>query len=395
MTPPTDLPAPLSPPSRVLMGPGPADIPAEVLQALALPAIGHLDPSFIRIMDEIQVMLRQVFGTDNEMTLPMSGTGTAGMETLMVNLVEPGDRVLMGVNGVFGGRLAEVAKRCGADVVRVEGPWGRALTPDDFRSKTEGRRFKLVALVHAETSTGVLHDLSGFRALADDVGALLVADCVTSLGGCPVDLDANGIDAAYSGSQKCLGAPPGLAPVSLNERAMAALTVREHPVQSFYLDLGLLASYWGGGRRVYHHTAPINMNYGLHTALRLVLEEGLDARCARHRLHSSALQAGLLALGLQLPVPMSERLPQLTLVAAPEGIDEARVRRSLLTQHGLEIGAGLGALSGRAWRIGLMGASCTRRNVTLCLGALQQALAEQGWKAPTDAMAAAADVYQG
>jgi len=394
MSDPFVLPAPLSPPSRVLMGPGPSDVPAEVLQALARPCIGHLDPEFIRIMDEVMAMLRQVFGTTNAMTLPMSGTGTAGMEAVLVNLVEPGDPVLVGVNGAFGARLCEVARRCGAEVVRVEGPWGRALSPDDFRAKVQGRRFKLVALVHAETSTGVLHDLSGFRALADEVGALLVADCVTSLGGCPVDLDAYGIDAAYSGSQKCLGAPPGLAPISLNERAMAALSVREHQVQSFYLDLQLLSSYWEGSRRAYHHTAPINMNYALHAGLRMALEEGLPARYARHRLHSAALQAGLLGLGLGLPVPPAERLPQLTLVRVPDGIDEAQVRRALLAAHGLEIGAGLGELAGRAWRIGLMGASCTRRNVTLCLGALHQALAEQGWKAPEDALAAAASVYQ-
>lgn len=389
------LPPPLDPPDRVLMGPGPSDVPAEVLQALGRPCVGHLDPAFIQIMDANKAMLRQVFGTTNAMTLPMSGTGSAGMETLLVNLVEPGDRVLIGVNGVFGGRICEVARRCGAEVVRVEAPWGRALDPAAFLQRADGRRFKLVALVHAETSTGVLQDLSGFRAVADQLGALLVTDCVTSLGGCAVDLDAHGIDAASSGTQKCLSVPPGLAPVSLSDRAMAALAVRESKVQSWYLDLSLLASYWSGQKRAYHHTAPVNMNYALYAGLRIALAEGLDERFARHRRHAAALRAGLIALGLSLPVPAAERLPQLTLVSVPDTVDEAAVRRFLLSELGLEIGGGLGDFAGRAWRIGLMGSSCTRRHVSLCLAGLQQALASQGWKAPGDALGAAADAYAG
>ena len=388
------IPAPLDPPSRVLMGPGPSDVPPEVLQALARPCIGHLDPVFVDIMDQNKGMLRQVFGTDNAMTLPMSGTGSAGMETLLVNLIEPGDRVLIGVNGVFGGRMCEVARRCGAEVVRVEAPWGRALSPDAFRARAEGRRFKLLAVVHAETSTGARTDLDGFREVADDLGALLAVDCVTSLGGIPVELDAHGVDAAYSGTQKCLSVPPGLAPVSLSERAMAAVAARKSSVASWYLDLSLLASYWGGQKRAYHHTAPVNMNYALHSGLRLALEEGLPARYARHQRHAEALRQGLLALGLSLPVPEAERLPQLTLVAAPAGVDEAAVRTFLLQQLGLEIGGGLGDFAGKAWRIGLMGASCSRRHVTLCLSGLQQALGAQGWKAPHDPLAAASAVYE-
>lgn len=389
----SELPPPLDPPTRVLMGPGPSDVHAEVLAAMARPCIGHLDPAFIDIMDTNKSMLRTVFGTKNPMTLPMSGTGSAGMETLLANLVEPGDKVLIGVNGVFGGRMCEVARRQGAEVVRVEAPWGRALDPADFKRKAEGRRFKLVAVVHAETSTGVLQDLSGFRAVADELGALLVTDCVTSLGGCPVELDAHGVDAAYSGTQKCLSVPPGLAPVSLSDRAMAAISVREAPIQSWYLDLTLLSSYWTGSKRAYHHTAPVNMNFALYAGLRRVLAEGLDARYARHRLHGAALRAGLQALGLSLPVPEGERLSQLTLVQVPQGIDEAEVRRQLLGRFGLEIGGGLGDFAGRAWRIGLMGESSSRTHVTLCLGALLQALASQGWRSPEDPLLAAAAVY--
>lgn len=388
-----ELPAALQVPTRVLMGPGPSEVHADVLAALGLPCIGHLDPAFIGIMDANKAMLRAVFGTTNAMTLPMSGTGSAGMETLLANLVEPGDAVLIGVNGVFGGRMCEVARRQGAEVVRVEAPWGRALDPADFRARAAGRRFKLLAVVHAETSTGVLQDLSGFRDVADELGALLVVDCVTSLGGAPVDLDAHGVDAAYSGTQKCLSVPPGLAPVSVSDRAMAAISVREAPIQSWYLDLTLLSSYWTGSQRAYHHTAPVNMNYALHAGLRRVLAEGLEARYARHRLHGAALRAGLEALGLELPVPAGERLPQLTLVRVPDSVDEALVRRRLLAEWGLEIGGGLGAFAGKAWRIGLMGESSSRRHVTLCLGALAQALAGQGWKAPGDPLLAASAVY--
>lgn len=379
-------------PDRILMGPGPSHVPPPILGAMARPTIGHLDPEFLRLMDEIRDMLRVVFGTANTCTLPMSGTGSAGMETCLVNLIEPGARALVGVNGVFGTRMAEVARRAGAEVTPVEAEWGRAIDPGAFERAASGKKFDVLCVVHAETSTGVLQPIEPIKKVAESLGALLLADTVTSLGGVPVDLDARGIDASYSGTQKCLSCPPGLSPVSLSARALERLSKRKRPVQSWYLDLSLITQYWGQ-ERVYHHTAPINALYGLHEALRLVLGEGLPARHARHRRNSAALAAGLTALGLDLPVPESERLPPLTLVSVPQGIDEARVRRFLLDEFSLEIGGGLGKFKGNAWRIGLMGASSTRRNVCICLTALEQALSAQGFRAKGDALAAVAEVY--
>jgi len=375
---------PLNPPRRILMGPGPSDVDPRVLTAMALPTVGHLDPAFISVMEQVRAMLQAVFGTQNKLTIPMSGTGSAGMEAAMVNLVAPGDRVLVGVNGVFGGRLCAVAERAGGEVVRVEAPWGTALDPDAFRAAAKGRGFKVLALVHAETSTGVLQDLSGFRAVADELGALLLIDAVTSLGGVPVDLDAHGVDAAYSGTQKCLSCPPGLAPLSYSARAVEAVKARTTPPVSWYLDLSLIARYWlcteesGGAARAYHHTAPINMVYGLHEALRIALSEGLEARFARHRRIAAAFVAGLEAMELPLPVAPADRLPQLSLVRVPDGVDEKQVRSELLAEHGLEIGGGLGAFAGKAWRIGLMGSACTEENGRLCLSALRAALGRQG-----------------
>jgi len=358
---------------RVLMGPGPSDVPARVLEALSRPTIGHLDPVFLQVLDETQAMLRQVFGTENALTLPMSATGSAGMETCFVNLLEPGDHALICRNGVFGGRMAEVARRCGAEVTLVDAPWGKAIDPEDVANAAKARPFKVLAIVHAETSTGVLQDLTPFRAIADSCGALLLVDAVTSLGGVPVDVDRMGIDAAYSGTQKCLSCPPGLSPVSFSDRARQVLSARKTPVQSWYFDLNLIGQYFGG-ERVYHHTAPVNMIFALHEALRLVLEEGLQARYARHRAQANALRQGLEALGLELPVDESVRLPPLTLVRIPDGVDDRAVRAKLLADHGLEIGGGLGDFKGKAWRIGLMGASATPRHVELCLGALEEAL---------------------
>jgi alanine-glyoxylate transaminase/serine-glyoxylate transaminase/serine-pyruvate transaminase len=374
-------PPPALPPERLLLGPGPSPVDPAVLAALARPTIGHLDPAFVAIMDEVRAMLREVFGTANPLTMPMSGTGSAGMEAALVNLVEPGDRVLVGVNGVFGGRMCEVARRAGAEVIRVEAPWGRALDPADFVAAAAGRSFAAVCVVHAETSTGVLQDLSGFRAVADQLGALLVVDAVTSLGGCPVELDRRGVDMAYSGTQKCLSCPPGLAPLSASDRAVERIRTRSGPPVSWYLDLGLLTSYWLGtasGGRSYHHTAPINMIYGLHEALRIALGEGLEARFARHRRVSAGLRAGLVALGLGLPVPQDEALPQLTLVTVPDGVDEAAVRAWMLHERGIEIGGGLGAFAGRAWRIGMMGSGCTETSAVRCIEALGAGLARQG-----------------
>lgn len=377
---------------RVLMGPGPSDVPARVLAAMGRPTVGHLDPVFLDLLDQTRARLREVIGTENELTLPVSGTGSAGMETCVANAVEPGDRVLVGINGVFGQRLAEVARRAGAEVIEVQLPWGRSVDPERMRDAAQGRKFKLLCVVHAETSTGALTPLVPFRELADAIGALLLVDAVTSLAGVPVDMDRMGIDLLYSGTQKCLSCPPGLSPVSLSERARAALSGRKNPVQSWYFDMSLVARYWGG-ERLYHHTAPINMLYALHEALGLALEETLDARYKRHALHGRALTAGLSAMGLELPVPTAERMPQLTLVRIPDGIDDARTRGTLLDRYGLEIGGGLGVFKGQAFRIGLMGATATRRNVMLCLLALHEVLAEQGFRPQADPLAAAAEAY--
>ena len=355
------------------MGPGPSDVPSRVLEALARPTIGHLDPVFLQALDETQAMLREVFGTENALTLPMSATGSAGMETCFVNLLEPGDHALICRHGVFGGRMAEVARRCGADVTLVDAPWGQAIHPNDVAQAAKSRAFKVLAIVHAETSTGVLQDLSPFRAIADSCGALLLVDTVTSLAGVPIDLDRMGIDAVYSGTQKCLSCPPGLSPVSFSPRAVETLHARTAPVQSWYLDLSLIAKYFGG-ERVYHHTAPVNMITGLHEALRLVLDEGLQARYERHRRQAAALANGLGELGLELIVSPEDRLPPLTLVRIPEGIDDGATRKRLLEEHQLEIGGGLGDFKGKAWRIGLMGASCTEGHVDKCLGALRAVL---------------------
>jgi len=381
-------PAPFRALPRVLMGPGPSDVPPAVLQAQGAPTIGHLDPEFLRCMDEVRAMIRTVFGTANPMTLPISGTGSAGMETLLANLLEPGDAALIATHGVFGGRMAEVARRQGAEVVEVQTEWGQPIDPTAVAAAGAGRPFRVLALVHAETSTGVLQDLAPFRAIADEHGALLVADCVTSFAGVPIELDRHGVDAAYSGTQKCLSCPPGLAPVSLSERAMERVRARERDVRSWYLDLRLLARYWGN-ERAYHHTAPVNAIFGLHEALRLVLEEGLRARFDRHARLSGALRTGLAAMGLELPVPSDARLPPLTLVSIPEGVEDKAVRAKLLERYGLEIGGGLGKFAGKAWRIGLMGASCTERHLALCLTALGEALQEEGFTPRADGLAAA------
>jgi alanine-glyoxylate transaminase/serine-glyoxylate transaminase/serine-pyruvate transaminase len=368
---------PNSPPVRTLLGPGPSECAPEVLAALARPTLGHLDPLFLALMDEVRSALRTAFRTRNELAFPVSGTGTAGMETVLVNLIEPGDPVLVGVAGYFGARLAEIARRVGGRVVEVRGEWERALGPDDYRRAAAGRRFKLLALVHGETSTGVVADLAAMRALADELGALLVADCVTTLGGVPLELDAWGVDAAYSGTQKCLAAPAGLSPVTLSARALECLSARKQPVTSWYFDLGLVKSYWSQDR-AYHHTAPIQNVYALHEALRLLLDEGLEERWKRHARNARALWQGLAAMGLECLVAEKERLIPLTAVRVPSGIDELRARRFLLERYSLEIGGGLGELKGRIWRIGLMGAGSKRANVELVLGALRAALAEQG-----------------
>jgi alanine-glyoxylate transaminase/serine-glyoxylate transaminase/serine-pyruvate transaminase len=349
---------------------------------MSAPLLGHLDPQFLELMEEVKALLRTTFRTENRLTLPLSATGSAGMEAVLVNLLEPGDRAFICVNGVFGGRMAEVARRAGAEVTTTEVPWGEVFDPDRVRVALDAaypdpaKQPRIFAVVHAETSTGARQPLESLSSLAHDRGALFVVDAVTSLAGTRLEVDEWGIDACYSGTQKCLSCPPGLAPVTFSEAALKRVRSRERPVQSWYLDVGLLDQYWGASR-VYHHTAPISMIYALHEALRLVHEEGLEARFARHRRHHLALVAGLEAMGLAMPVAHEHRLPMLNSVAVPDGVDEASVRGALLHRHGIEIGAGLGPLKGKVWRIGLMGESSTPANVLLVLAALGEALANR------------------
>jgi alanine-glyoxylate transaminase / serine-glyoxylate transaminase / serine-pyruvate transaminase len=361
----------LNPPSRLLLGPGPSPVDPRVLGSMSLPVIGHLDPAFLNIMDENMVMLRQVFQTENRLALPMSGTGSAGMETCFVNLVEPGDPVLIGVNGVFGTRMVDVAGRCGAQVETVEAPWGSPLDPDGFRRALAQKRYKLVALVHAETSTGVLQPLEEIARWVREQDSLFLVDTVTSLGGTPVYVDRWGIDVCYSGSQKCLSCPPGLSPVTLNERAVAAVRNRSRKVQSWYLDLSMIEKYWGK-ERVYHHTAPISMNYALHEALRLVLEEGLEASWQRHRQVHEFFVRKIGEIGLQCVVAEPMRAPMINAVGIPAGIDDQRVRQRLYEEFDIEIGAGLGPLKGKIWRVGLMGQGARVENVERLIDALSR-----------------------
>jgi len=357
-----------------LMGPGPSCVHPKVYEALSMPTIGHLDPRFITIMDEIKVMLREVMGTKNEITLPMSGTGSAGMEAAFVNLVEPGDRVLVLVNGGFGKRMAEVARRLGADVEECEFTWGTPVDPDVATKKIREKKWQIVAIVHAETSTGVRNPVEQLGSLVHEIGALYIVDAVTSLGGMPVEVDAIGADLCYSGTQKCLSCPPGLAPLTIGGQAIDKLKNRATKVPNWYLDLSMIIDYWQGAKRAYHHTAPINMLYGLHAALSVLLEEGLQNSYERHRKMHERLVKGLTAIGLELPVAEPYRLPMLNAVTVPEGVDEAAVRKKLLESYDIEIGAGLGPLAGKIWRIGLMGYTARAENVDKVLTALQTIL---------------------
>lgn len=362
-------------PVRKLHGPGPSPVPESILRAMATPCIGHMDPEFMRVMNEVRSMLQQVFRTENEMTLACSGTGSAGAEMLMDNLVEPGDVCLVGVNGVFGGRLAEKARRAGGIVHTMDADWGQVFDQDAIVAKVDELKPKIVMFVHAETSTGALQPFDRLAEAVHRHGGLLLMDCVTSLGGLPVEIDKWQVDAAYSGTQKCLSCPPGLSPVTLNERAMHKVHHRKTPVNSWYLDLTLVGNYWAGNR-AYHHTAPINMNYALHEALRLVLEEGLEARFDRHQRVHEKLKTGLIDQGFSYASDPKNSLPMLNLVSIPDGIgDEAAVRKRLLNEFNLEIGGGLGKLAGKCWRIGLMGHGAHEENVDFILGAFAQTLA--------------------
>lgn len=363
------------PAERILLGPGPSPVPQRVLRALGAPTLGHLDPQYLAIMDDTCEMLRQVFRTKNPLTFPVSGTGMAGMECIAVNLIERGDEVIVCVNGVFGGRMQDVMERCGATVHTVEAPWGEVIPLDQIAAALQQHpKTTLVGIVHAETSTGAHQPLTGLSELVHSRGALLVVDAVTSLGGHDLRVADWGIDAIYSGTQKCLSCPPGLAPVSFGERALARMDARKSKAQSWYLDVSMLRKYYleGDGTRVYHHTAPINMTYALHEALTIVMEEGLENRIARHAQMHQRLRTGLEAMGLKY-IP-KQSLHTLNCVRLPAGADDATVRRRLLNEYGIEIGSGLGPMAGKAWRIGLMGHGATLRNVDLVLTALREIL---------------------
>jgi alanine-glyoxylate transaminase/serine-glyoxylate transaminase/serine-pyruvate transaminase len=360
------------PPIRTLMGPGPSDVHPRILQAMARPTIGHLDPAFIGMMEEIKVLLQYAFQTQNALTLPISAPGSAGMECCFVNLVEPGDKVVVCQNGVFGGRMKENVERCGGIAIMVENEWGTAVDPNQLADTLKAHAdAKIVAFVHAETSTGVQSDAKTLCEIAHRYDCLTIVDTVTSLAGTPVKVDEWQIDAVYSGSQKCLSCTPGLSPVSFSERAVEKIKVRQGKVQSWFLDLNLVLGYWGSSaKRTYHHTAPINALYGLHEALLILKEEGLENAWARHEKNYQALRAGLEKIGFSFYVKSDERLPQLNAITVPEGVDEAGVRKRLLEEYHLEIGAGLGTLAGRIWRIGLMGYASNPKNVGYCLQAL-------------------------
>ncbi len=384
------------PPRRTLMGPGPSDVNPRILEAMSRPTIGHLDPAFIGMMEEIKDLLRYAFQCDYDLAMPVSAPGSAGMETCFVNLVEPGDKVVVCQNGVFGGRMKENVERAGGTPVMVEDPWGQPVDPNKVEDALKANPDAcILAFVHAETSTGAQSDARTLAEIARRHDCLTIVDTVTSLGGSELRVSEWGLDAVYSGSQKCLSCTPGLSPVTFSERALERVRNRSHKVQSWFLDLNLVLGYWGGdGKRAYHHTAPINALYGLHEALVILEEEGIENAWVRHERNHEALRAGFEAMGLSFVVPEGARLPQLNAVSIPDGVDDALVRSRLLEEYNLEIGAGLGALAGKVWRIGLMGHASNRTNVLFCLGALDAVLTDMG--APIEsgvAVAAARDAY--
>ena len=392
------MPVSFNPPVRTLMGPGPSDVHPRILEALSRPTIGHLDPSFVDMMDEVKKLLQYAFQTDNELTIPVSAPGSAGMETCFVNLVEPGDKVIVCQNGVFGGRMKENVERAGGIAVMVMDDWGKAVDLARLEQALETNSdAKLVAFVHAETSTGAQSDAKSIWEIAHKHGCLVIADCVTSLAGTPIKVDEWGLDAVYSGTQKCLSCVPGLSPVTFSEKAIEKIKNRKSKVQSWFLDLNLVMGYWGQGvKRAYHHTAPVNALYALHESLVMLREEGLENSWKRHAHQHSALKAGLEAMGINFLVDEAHRLPQLNTVFIPKGVDDGAVRSRLLNEYNLEIGAGLGDLAGKVWRIGLMGNSARAEKVIFCLSALESILSDMG--APISkgvALSAAQSVYSG
>ncbi len=381
-------------PQRILLGPGPSIVHPRVLKALSAPVVGHLDPEFFKIMEENKGMLRWLFQTENELTFPISGTGSAGMETCLVNLIEEGDPVLVCINGVFGTRMADIVERCRGKLLRLEAPWGEIIRPEQVAKALKDSSVKLVSIVHAETSTGVWQPIDEISKIVHEAGALLILDTVTSLAGCPVTLDNWQVDACYSGTQKCLSCPPGLSPVSFSKAAVEKIQKRKSKVQSWYLDVTMIGRYWGN-ERVYHHTAPISMNYGLYAALSLVKDEGKDARFRRHELNHRALAEGLRALKVHLASQEGHRLWMLNSVMIPEGVKDIEVRKRLLQEFNIEIGAGLGPLAGKTWRIGLMGESSKKEHVLSLLQALGKVLNDQGVRVSSkEAVAAAEKIYQ-
>ncbi len=367
-----------NPPVRTLMGPGPSDVHPRILSAMARPTIGHLDPTFVGMMDETKEALKYAFQTENELTMPVSAPGSAGMETCFANLVEPGDKVVICINGVFGMRMQENVTRFGGEAVIVNDDWGKAVSTDKVeQALKDNPDTKILAFVHAETSTGARSDAQALCKIAHDNDCITIVDAVTSLGGSELRVDAWEIDAIYSGTQKCLSAMPGISPVSFNERALTKIRNRKMPVTSWFLDLNLVMGYWGeGAKRTYHHTAPVNTLYGLHESLVMLTEEGLENSWVRHQTNHELLRDGLEAMGINFLVDKADRLPQLNSVFIPEGVDDAQVRATLLNDYNLEIGAGLGAYAGKVWRIGLMGHSSRKENITLCLAALKETLGE-------------------
>ena len=360
--------------TRVLMGPGPSDVNPRVLKAMSTPLIGHLDPEFLVIMDDIKAMTQETLQTKNELTFVVSAPGSAGMETCLVNLLEPGDEAVICIHGVFGTRMADIAERCGAKVIKVEAEWGTPINPKDVETALKSCKPKLLAIVHAETSTGVLQPLEEISKMTKDAGALLVVDAVTSYCGTHLKVDEWGIDALYSGSQKCLSAPPGLSPVTFSQAAIDVLDNRKTKVQSWFLDLTLVKNYWGGAKRAYHHTAPVSAMFAMRESLRIVLEEGLENRFNRHQQNHELLRDGLEAMGFEFLVDKAYRLPMLNAVKIPAGVDEANVRKRLLEEYNIEIGGGLGPYAGKIWRIGLMGESATKNHVNMLLSALRDVM---------------------